>query len=400
MQLAAVDEYGNLSGAGPRAFAPALLSCERVRPAIGAEPGRAEPAGDVERPVLSRQLSGGLRAEVVRVEWGDEDDAAIGDAAGPGGAAGAGAGAGTARLWVRLCGKAGPARLILSDAAPRSGLLPTEVSIAVTAGPPRSLALKSFVTRAVLGEAFGPLHVDLLDGWGNPIPLGAGVILDVDASAAIKPAGAHANAPAAVAAGAVADGAADGACDGAYEVEVLEREFRPWGGGGKGSASLHLAVRRGALGPVRLRVGARPSAACDAAPTPAEVGIVLTTGRSFYSENAIIAKALEARNWTSARTVADASHLAWTVRAADVDLGRQPRGKLCNHFEHLEITTKVGIAECLQRGARANASADSSADGADSPGSLDARGYFPRCYDLADPAQLSAFSADFDVSAA
>ena len=78
-------------------------------------------------------------------------------------------------------------------------------------------------------------------------------------------------------------------------------------------------------------------------------------------------------------------NLTWTVLSADVDFKRLQRGQLCNHFSRADLTTKVGLLQCLR---------DAACDD-HHPGT-----FFPRCYDLTNDKQMSEFEFDFNLTAA
>ena len=213
----------------------------------------------------------------------------------------------------------------------------------------------------------------------------------------------------------------------AAKCEVWHRVSKPSAAGARGSAVLYVHVDNVEPGPLLLEVHLDDptAAAADAmamapmasmasmaspavmasmasgmggaldlttAPRvePAAVRLTLTTGLAFYSENPFVSRALLDRQWTEMHDPSTGTcppHLVWTVKSADVDFKNLQRGALCNHFEPLPLTTKVGLIECLREGAKWH-------------GDVKSEAIFPRSYDLSDDEQLKAFTGDFYLTAA
>merc|ERR1719482_1619648 len=76
---------------------------------------------------------------------------------------------------------------------------------------------------------------------------------------------------------------------------------------------------------------------------------MLSSGLTFYSENAVVTRALLHRRWIQVPAHHSFVNLTWTVMAADLDFRKLKRGQLCNHFRPTgHLTTKVGLLECLR----------------------------------------------------
>jgi len=88
--------------------------------------------------------------------------------------------------------------------------------------------------------------------------------------------------------------------------EVLEREHKPSAAGLRGAAVLHLLVPHGEPGVLELLISSQPEAAGGggggggggAAPRlSTSLQLMLSSGLTFYSENAVVTRALLHRRW-------------------------------------------------------------------------------------------------------
>ena len=118
---------------------------------------------------------------------------------------------------------------------------------------------------------------------------------------------------------------------------------------------------------------------------------------TFVSANPTVARALLARGWT-AGDVHSASFV-WAVRRSEIDFSCLAPSAFCNFFERTsKVTTKVGLARCLQAAAPRTASPHEPAAQREEPPRH--WRYFPRSFDLSDERSVSAFEADVRLAAA
>ena len=101
--------------------------------------------------------------------------------------------------------------------------------------------------------------------------------------------------------------------------EVLQREYKPSAAGLRGAVVLHLQVPHGEPGVIELLISTEAVAGGNHAPRlSTSLQLMLSSGLTFYSENAVVTRALLDRSWLQVPAHHPYVNLTWTVMTADL----------------------------------------------------------------------------------